>query len=189
MGTFHATCAEAPAPPRRGRRALASDFVIYDAADQKRVVTRALKDLDLDEKRYPPRQASRRIHKQKQEARGPDDSSIDDSRTRPGEVYRALRGAARAANAVDFEDLLLLRCSRIAEDDADGAGRSAAASTTSWSTSSRTRTPPSTASCASSCATTEPVRGRRRRPVHLPLARRRRPQHPRLPHDFPEARS
>ena len=62
-----------------------------------------------------------------------------------------------------------------------------AASTTSWSTSSRTRTPsqyrlPARARRATHA---EPLRRRRRRPEHLPLARRRRAQHPRLPARLP----
>src|ERR1700685_3655676 len=75
-GTFHATCARLL---RRHGEAigLARDFVIYDTSDQKQVVTRAIRDLDLDEKRYPPRAALSRIHKEKQEARGPDEMSID----------------------------------------------------------------------------------------------------------------
>jgi len=52
-------------------------------------------------------------------------------------------------------------------------------------TSSRTPTPPSTISCACSRRSTEIWRGRRRRSVHLPLARRRGGQHPRLPQVLP----
>ena len=57
---------------------LAKNFVIYDADDQKAVVTRVLRALDLDEKRYPPRACLARIHKEKQELRGPDEMDDPD---------------------------------------------------------------------------------------------------------------
>ncbi len=62
----------------------------------------------------------------------------------------------------------------------------AAATASSWWTSSRTRTTPS--SRCSSCVageTGQPHRGGRRRPGHLPLARRRRRQPARLPAALP----
>ncbi len=107
VGTFHATCAKllrihADAAERT------KSFVIYDASDQKAVVTRALRELDLDEKRYAPKAMLARIHKEKQEARGPDemsrDSYIDDAVAR---VYEKYEAHLRASNALDFEDLIL----------------------------------------------------------------------------------
>ncbi len=114
-GTFHATCAKLL---RRHGEAigLKRDFSIYDASDQKQVVTRALRDLDLDEKRYPPRTALGRIHKEKQEARGPEDMSLDNYQDEAWQkVYRRYEEQLKAANAVDFEDLILYVL-RILED-------------------------------------------------------------------------
>ena len=102
VGTFHATCAKllrihADAAERT------KSFVIYDASDQKAVVTRALRELDLDEKRYAPKAMLARIHKEKQEARGPDemsrDSYIDDAVAR---VYEKYEAHLRASNALDL---------------------------------------------------------------------------------------
>jgi DNA helicase-2/ATP-dependent DNA helicase PcrA len=107
VGTFHATCAKLL---RRYGEAvgLSKSFVIYDSADQKAVVTRALRELDLDEKRYPPRMALGRIHKEKQEARGPDEMAIDSYMDEAlHKVYVRYEAAMRAANACDFEDLIL----------------------------------------------------------------------------------
>src|SRR6266498_4842678 len=65
VGTFHAICA------RFLRRDIVHlgrerDFAIYDSDDQLRVMKRVLKDLELDEKKYPPRVifvfSSRRRH-------------------------------------------------------------------------------------------------------------------------------
>jgi DNA helicase-2/ATP-dependent DNA helicase PcrA len=54
VGTFHATCAKFlrlfPEAIERTR-----SFVIYDSTDQKAVVTRVLRDMQLDDKRYAPK--------------------------------------------------------------------------------------------------------------------------------------
>jgi DNA helicase II / ATP-dependent DNA helicase PcrA len=119
-GTFHATCAKLLR--RHGAAVgLSRDFVIYDASDQKQVVTRALRDLDLDEKRYPPRAALSRIHKEKQEARGPDEMTIDGYQDEAWQkVYQRYETQLHSANAVDFEDLILYVL-RILEKDDDEA--------------------------------------------------------------------
>jgi DNA helicase-2/ATP-dependent DNA helicase PcrA len=108
VGTFHATCAKL-LRAHGGAVGLQPNFVIYDAADQRAVVARALKDLDLDERRYPARAVLAHIHKHKQEGRGPDEAAavsyIDEVALR---LFRAYEERLRAANAVDFEDLILL---------------------------------------------------------------------------------
>jgi DNA helicase-2/ATP-dependent DNA helicase PcrA len=108
VGTFHATCAKL-LRAHGGAVGVAPNFIIYDTADQKAVVARALRDLNLDERRYPPRAVLAHIHKHKQEGRGPDEAAahsyIDDIALR---IFRAYDDRLRSANAVDFEDLILL---------------------------------------------------------------------------------
>ncbi|MDP9001362.1 MAG: UvrD-helicase domain-containing protein [Myxococcota bacterium] len=108
VGTFHATCARL-LRAHGAAVGVQSNFLIYDTSDQKAVVSRALKDLDLDDRRYPPRAVLAHIHKHKQEGRGPDEAAstsyIDDVALR---IFRAYEERLRAANAVDFEDLILL---------------------------------------------------------------------------------
>jgi DNA helicase-2/ATP-dependent DNA helicase PcrA len=116
VGTFHATCAKL-LRLHGASIGLARNFVIYDSADQKAVVNRVLKELDLDEKRYPPRAVLSAIHKQKQEGRGPEemalDSYMDDA---VHKIYVAYEKHLASANAVDFEDLIL-RVDRILMDE------------------------------------------------------------------------
>ena len=120
VGTFHATCAKFlrmfPEAIERTK-----SFVIYDATDQKAVVTRALRDLKLDDKRYSPKAVLGRIHKEKQEGRGPDEMSLfsylDDAVKK---VYRRYEEALRSANALDFEDLIL-SVVRVLEAKVDGS--------------------------------------------------------------------
>jgi DNA helicase II / ATP-dependent DNA helicase PcrA len=108
VGTFHAVCARL-LRVHGAAVGVQPNFVIYDANDQKAVVSRALKDLHLDDRRYPPRAVLSHIHKHKQEGRGPDEASaesyVDEVALR---IFRAYEGRLRAANAVDFEDLILL---------------------------------------------------------------------------------
>ncbi len=107
VGTFHATCAKLL---RRFGEAvgLSKSFVIYDSSDQKALVTRVLRELDYDERRYPPRMVLGRIHKEKQEARGPEEMSLDSYMDEAiQKVYRRYEEQLQQANAVDFEDLIL----------------------------------------------------------------------------------
>ena len=120
VGTFHATCAKFlrlfPDAIERTK-----SFVIYDSTDQKAVVTRALRDLDLDDRRYPPKQVLSRIHKEKQEGRGPRDMSLDSYMDDAiQKAYAKYESALRSANALDFEDLIL-GVVRILEAPADGS--------------------------------------------------------------------
>src|SRR3954451_23135615 len=65
IGTFHAICARLL---RRHAEELGLNprFVIYDDTDQKAMLTRIVRDLGLDEKRYAPREMGRFIEQQKQ---------------------------------------------------------------------------------------------------------------------------
>ena len=120
VGTFHATCARL-LRAHGAAIGLKPNFVIYDANDQKAVVSRVLKEFDLDDRRYPPRAILSHIHKHKQEGRGPDEAAahsyMDDVALR---LFRAYEERLRASNAVDFEDLILL-VTRLLErsDEAD----------------------------------------------------------------------
>lgn len=55
MGTFHSTCARILRRESDNLTHYSRDFVIFDTDDQKQVIKQALADLNLDEKRFPPR--------------------------------------------------------------------------------------------------------------------------------------
>jgi DNA helicase-2/ATP-dependent DNA helicase PcrA len=115
VGTFHAVCVRLL---RRYHEAagLGKNFVIYDDGDQRTVMNRVIKELQLDDKRFPPRQVLGRIHAAKQEGKGPEHV---EGETFAGPVLRqCFEGYQRhlkAANAVDFDDILL-GVLRIVED-------------------------------------------------------------------------
>lgn len=107
VGTFHATCAQIL---RRYHDVIGieRDFLIYDDSDQRILVNRIVKDLHIDDRRYPVRMLLSRIHSYKQEAIEPENiernSYIDDVVQR---VFQAYEAELRKSNACDFDDLLL----------------------------------------------------------------------------------
>ena len=89
---------------------LERNFVIYDDGDQLQVVKRAIRDAGIDGDAMTPRDVLSKIDTEKNQGRLPDDM-------KPGEdpkaqmvqrIYRKYQALLRAANAVDFGDLLLL---------------------------------------------------------------------------------
>jgi DNA helicase II / ATP-dependent DNA helicase PcrA len=109
VGTFHAVCA------RILRRevhhlGLDSNFVIYDDDDQISVVKRVLKDLDLDEKRYPARPFLNAISAAKSELVGPHqygEFTNNYWQEVAGRVYRRYQEQLVENHAMDFDDLLM----------------------------------------------------------------------------------
>jgi len=90
---------------------LTSSFVIYDDGDQLQLVKRAMREVRVDPI-MQPREILHRIDQEKNAARLPDDMVVDAMEDLRGVVvqktYRAYQRLLRAANAVDFGDLLLL---------------------------------------------------------------------------------
>src|SRR3954471_15314523 len=87
-----------------------SNFSIYDAADQKRLMTLVCTDLDLDPRRYQPGALLHWVSSQKNELRDADDAAKD-ARNNLEETYAAVyttyQRRLREANALDFDDLIM----------------------------------------------------------------------------------
>src|SRR5438445_3367650 len=108
LSTFHSLCArllrrEAP------YIGLSRDFVIYDSADQVAVVKQAQRELGIDDKLVPPRQALARISQAKNRMEGPESLrgawNLRDEQI--AKIYEKYLVALRECNALDFDDLLL----------------------------------------------------------------------------------
>ncbi len=116
LGTFHAICArilrrEAEYLPFK------ADFVIYDADDQLTLVKQAVKELNLDEKRYRPAAIHAQISNAKNDLRLPDDYLVQDYRDEITQrVYRLYQERLLANNALDFDDLLLWTANLLEEN-------------------------------------------------------------------------
>jgi DNA helicase-2/ATP-dependent DNA helicase PcrA len=106
VGTFHATCARVL---RRYAEpiGLRKDFVIYDDADQRAMLTRIIRELDLDEKRYPPRMLAGVINRAKNDGLLPDELPSGDPFEQASQrVYALYEQRMGVANALDFGDLI-----------------------------------------------------------------------------------
>ena len=86
-------------------------FSIYDDDDQLRVIKDAIKTLSLDESRLPPKEIRNKISDAKNKMLTPDEwfqSSLKDYQSQQiNDVYSYYEERLRAANALDFDDLLL----------------------------------------------------------------------------------
>ena len=109
--TFHSACVRIL---RRDIDRLGFDrsFTIYDSDDSKRVIKDIIKELELEEKSFPPREMQTIISRAKNDMQTPEDfaeqgKAINDWRKiRMGKVYSLYNKKLRDANALDFDDLL-----------------------------------------------------------------------------------
>ncbi len=99
---------------------LREDFQILDSDDQLRCVRRVLRDLDLDEQRWPPRQAQGFINARKDEGlRAEHLEDRDDLwMSRMLRIYAAYQETCERTGVVDFAELLL-RCHELFRDRDD----------------------------------------------------------------------
>lgn len=108
--TFHSTCVKIL---RREITALeyTSDFVIYDDADQQTLIKMILKDMNIDDKKYPPRTVSNKISGYKNELKLPEQAGLiaeNYYEEQITEIYAEYQKRLKNNNAVDFDDLILL---------------------------------------------------------------------------------
>lgn len=89
-----------------------TNFVIYDDADQQTLIKMILKELNLDEKKYPPRGVAARISAHKNELRTPQQAFFaaqgDVLEEQHAEIYRVYQERLKKNNALDFDDLIML---------------------------------------------------------------------------------
>src|SRR5688572_31131298 len=109
VSTFHSACVRI-LRSEIGRFNIARTFSIYDDADSKRLMQLVAHDLDLDPKRFPVRAILNWVSTRKNEmvdhetaasrARSPMEESY-------AEAYREYQRRLIAANALDFDDLIM----------------------------------------------------------------------------------
>jgi DNA helicase-2/ATP-dependent DNA helicase PcrA len=108
VGTFHGLCHRLLRSHFQ-EAGLPQGFQILDSDDQLRVVKRVVRELDLDEAKWPPRQAQWWINTQKDEGRRAAhvDSGGDPYARQMLRIYAAYEEACRRSGSVDFAELLL----------------------------------------------------------------------------------
>ncbi|MFM7718259.1 MAG: DNA helicase PcrA [Actinomycetota bacterium] len=109
--TFHSACARI-LRREHAYLGLPSSFTIYDEGDSERLIAGILKDLNVDPKRFPPRQISAEIGRAKDAMRSAAEYA-DRVRDRDpyartvADVYLAYEQRKQAAGALDFDDLIV----------------------------------------------------------------------------------
>ncbi|MDO5738851.1 MAG: DNA helicase PcrA [Ornithinimicrobium sp.] len=109
VSTFHSACVRIL---RREAQTvgLKSSFSIYDAADSQRLMGMVIRDLDLDPKRYPARAFCAKVSNAKNDlideetfASGVGNNPYEQ---KVAEAYTLYQRRLRAANALDFDDII-----------------------------------------------------------------------------------
>ncbi len=116
LGTFHSICARLL---RRESDLLPvqSNFVIFDADDQERIVKGIIKEFNLNDKMYRAVSVHGSISNAKNELIGADDYPITNYRDEVVKrVYTEYQKRLVASNAVDFDDILMYTA-RLLEDN------------------------------------------------------------------------
>jgi DNA helicase-2/ATP-dependent DNA helicase PcrA len=117
VGTFHGLCNRMLRAHHR-EAGLPQLFQILDTQDQLALIKRLMKSLNIDEERYPPRQAQWFIAANKEEGRRAKDADVyDDFTRRMQEFYAAYDGQCQREGVVDFAELLLRSYELLARND------------------------------------------------------------------------
>ena len=109
VSTFHSACVRILRVEAH-RLGYSNNFTIYDSADSQRLIALVCKDLNLDPKRYPPRQFAATISNAKNELLGPADylnSTNNQYEQICADVYSLYQKRLGQANAMDFDDLIM----------------------------------------------------------------------------------
>src|SRR4051794_37751556 len=112
VSTFHSTCVRILRNQASLLPGLNSNFSIYDADDSRRLLMMIAKDMGLDTKRYSPRLLANSISNLKNELIDPSKAAFeaseggDDLARIVAEAYAEYQRRLRAANALDFDDLI-----------------------------------------------------------------------------------
>ena len=109
VSTFHSMCVRILRADAE-RMGFTRNFTIYDTDDQKRLYKEIMSELDIDPKRFPVNALMNRISTAKNELIVPGDfakQASDPVGKVAARVYERLQQRLKAANAFDFDDLLL----------------------------------------------------------------------------------
>ncbi|MBF6240153.1 DNA helicase PcrA [Nocardia otitidiscaviarum] len=112
VSTFHSSCVRILRTQAGLVPGLNSNFSIYDADDSRRLLAMVGRDFDIDAKKYTPRLLATAISNLKNELIDPDQAAADaetDDTEFPrvvARVYAEYQRRLRAANALDFDDLI-----------------------------------------------------------------------------------
>ena len=109
VSTFHSSCVRMLRQEVE-RLGYSSTFSIYDSADSQKLISRVMETLNIDSKRYPPRQFQNLISNAKNELQTPYEylsHATNQFETIVADVYTLYEKRLQQANAMDFDDLIM----------------------------------------------------------------------------------
>ena len=111
VSTFHSSCVRILRTQAGLLPGLNSNFSIYDADDSRRLLTMISNDLEVDTKKFSARLLATSISNLKNELIDPERATADAEKGTPlerlvAQVYTIYQRRLRAANAMDFDDLI-----------------------------------------------------------------------------------
>ncbi len=119
--TFHSACVRILR--RSGEAAgIPRDFAIYDSSDSASILKRVMKDLNVDDKVFQPRQVLSAISRAKDSMQDPAayaqaaEQASDPRKKIIARIYEAYQRRLESADALDFDDLILRTVRLLRED-------------------------------------------------------------------------
>ena len=109
MGTFHSICVKI-LRSHIDRIGFDSSFIIFDTSDQRTMIKRCIKELDLDDKMFTDRSVQSEISNAKNEMLEPDQYSArakgDFRKEKIAQIYEKYQKNLKENNAIDFDDII-----------------------------------------------------------------------------------
>ncbi len=106
IGTFHSTCLRILKREINKLDGYSRDFIIYDDADQIKLIKDCMVRLNIGERLLSPKHVGSQIDSAKNKGLGPDSSELNDYDKRVLRIYSLYEVELRKSNALDFGDLL-----------------------------------------------------------------------------------
>ena len=120
-GTFHSICIRI-LRSHIGLIGYRPGFSIYDTDDQKKLIVRCMKDMNLDDKKFPPKSMLNLIGRAKDKLMTPADMQAENTAdylwSVAAKVYARYQEELARANALDFDDIIMLTV-RLLEENPD----------------------------------------------------------------------
>ena len=109
MGTFHSICVRI-LRKHIEKIGFNSSFIIFDTTDQKAVIKKCLKELQIDDKQFPEKMIMAEISNSKNDMVEPDKYAIkamgDFRKEKIAMVYELYQRKLKENNAIDFDDII-----------------------------------------------------------------------------------
>lgn len=106
IGTFHSTCLRILKREINKLDGYSRDFIIYDDADQIKLIKDCMVRLNIGERLLSPKHVRSQIDRAKNNGLGPDSSELNHLDKNVLRIYSLYEQELRKSNALDFGDLL-----------------------------------------------------------------------------------